>query len=153
MEIELSFGAWVRRRRRALDLLQKELAARVGCSVTALQKIERDERRPSRQLAERLAESLGVPADQRTRFLQVARGERMAERLNPASEVVAPPAETQRSPEPARRELMSPAVPLIGREAELANLALLLRDPDCRLLTLTGPGGIGKTRLALAAAQ
>jgi predicted ATPase/DNA-binding XRE family transcriptional regulator len=153
LEAEASFGAWVRRRRKALDLLQKELAARAGCSVTALQKIERDERRPSRHLAERLAESLGVPADQRATFLQVARGERMAERLNPASEVVAPRAETQRSPEPARRELMPPAAPLIGREAELANLALLLRDPDCRLLTLTGPGGIGKTRLALAAAQ
>ena len=68
MEFELSFGSWVRRRRKALDLLQKELASRVGCSVTALQKIESDERRPSRQLAERLAESLDVPADQRPSF-------------------------------------------------------------------------------------
>jgi predicted ATPase/transcriptional regulator with XRE-family HTH domain len=153
METEPSFGAWVRRRRRSLDLLQKELASRVGCSVTALQKIERDERRPSRQLAERLAEALDVPANQRATFLQVARGERMTERLTLLPEVVAPPAAAQRSPEPAHRELVLPATPLIGREAELANLALLLSDPQCRLLTLTGPGGIGKTRLALAAAQ
>ena len=91
MEIELSFGAWVRRRRKALDLLQKELAVRVGCSVTALQKIERDERRPSRQLAERLADCLDVPADQRPSFLQVARGERMTERLAALPQVAAPP--------------------------------------------------------------
>ena len=44
METELSFGSWVRRRRKALDLLQKDLADQVGCSVSALQKIERDER-------------------------------------------------------------------------------------------------------------
>jgi predicted ATPase len=41
---------------------------------------------------------------------------------------------------------------MIGRDAELATLARLLRDPQCRLLTLVGPGGIGKTRLALEVA-
>jgi predicted ATPase len=40
----------------------------------------------------------------------------------------------------------------IGRSAELAAIARLLADPACRLLTLHGPGGIGKTRLALAVA-
>ena len=43
--------------------------------------------------------------------------------------------------------------PFIGREAELRELKGLLNDPDCRLLTLTGPGGIGKTRLALELAE
>jgi predicted ATPase/DNA-binding XRE family transcriptional regulator len=151
LETEPSFGAWVRRRRKALDLLQKELASRIGCSVTALQKIERGERRPSRGLAERLAESLAVPVDQRATFLQVARGERMAERLA-VPPTVAAPAEAERQPPAARHELALPASALVGREAELAELALILRDPHCRLLTLTGPGGIGKTRLALAAA-
>ena len=42
--------------------------------------------------------------------------------------------------------------PFVGREADLAELAELLANPDCRLVTLTGPGGIGKTRLALQAA-
>jgi predicted ATPase/DNA-binding SARP family transcriptional activator len=43
-------------------------------------------------------------------------------------------------------------LPLIGRKAELAEVVRLLRTPACRLLTLVGPGGIGKTHLALEAA-
>jgi DNA-binding SARP family transcriptional activator/predicted ATPase len=45
--------------------------------------------------------------------------------------------------------LPAPLTPFIGREAELAELGERLRDPGCRLVTLVGPGGIGKTRLAL----
>src|SRR5262249_60955688 len=48
--------------------------------------------------------------------------------------------------------LPSQSTALIGRSAELAAIARLLADPGCRLLTLLGPGGIGKTRLALAVA-
>jgi predicted ATPase/DNA-binding CsgD family transcriptional regulator len=43
--------------------------------------------------------------------------------------------------------------PFVGRRDELAEIARLLADPACRLLTLTGPGGIGKTRLALEAVR
>jgi predicted ATPase len=56
--------------------------------------------------------------------------------------------------DPASRlaSLPSPPTPLIGRKQELAEIADLLENPACRLLTLVGPGGIGKTRLALQAA-
>jgi predicted ATPase len=52
-----------------------------------------------------------------------------------------------------RRNLPPDPTPFVGRAAELADIAAALADPDCRLLTLTGPGGSGKTRLALEAAR
>ena len=54
---------------------------------------------------------------------------------------------------PQPRSLPLSPTPFVGREEELAEITALLRDPDCRLLTLVGPGGIGKTRLALQAAE
>jgi len=76
-----SFGYWIRRQRKALDLTQQVLAERVGCSLAAIKKIEGDERRPSRQIAERLADVLSVPANQREMFLEVARGLRLVDQL------------------------------------------------------------------------
>lgn len=51
------------------------------------------------------------------------------------------------------RAFPAPLTPFVGREHELADLERLLADPQCRLVTLVGPGGIGKTRLALHAAS
>lgn len=143
---DVSFGAWVQQRRKALNLTQDELARRAGCSLSAIRKIESDERRPSRQVAELLAEHLRLPPDQRELFSRVARAELRVDRLPlPApdsSEGAAPPL-----------RIPAPPTPLVGREPELAALTRLLDDPQCRLLTLAGPGGIGKTRLAIEAAS
>jgi transcriptional regulator with XRE-family HTH domain len=81
METTASFGYWIRRQRKALDLTQQVLAERVGCSLAAVKQIESDERRPSRQIAERLADSLSIPADQREIFVECARGLRTVDQL------------------------------------------------------------------------
>jgi predicted ATPase/transcriptional regulator with XRE-family HTH domain len=135
-----------------LDLTQKELAQRAGCSVVALQKIERDERRPSRQLAERLADFLEVPPDQRALLLKVARREQMVEALPSIPRPATPPLKESNTTHPSSQFPIPPTL-LVGRESELSDIARLLHDPQCRLLTLSGSGGIGKTRLALETAN
>src|SRR5437763_17090372 len=75
MDLDTSFGRWLRARRRALDLTQDDLARRVGCAVVTIQKIEADERRPSRQLAARLADGLQIEADDRAAIIMLARAE------------------------------------------------------------------------------
>ncbi|RIK35939.1 MAG: hypothetical protein DCC55_28815 [Chloroflexi bacterium] len=142
-----SFGEWLRRRRRALDMTQDELAERVGLSISAIRKIESDERRPSREVAHLLAEVLEIPADAHAQFVKVARAELRTERLGE----VQPPAPS--APPPSRTSrLLAPLTPMVGRQVELAEVQQLLRNPECRLLTLVGLGGVGKTRLALEAA-
>src|SRR5215207_493089 len=86
MESTASFGYWIRQQRKALDLTQQALAERVGCSLATIKKIEQDERRPSRQIAERLADVLGIPVGQRDLFLKVARGMQSVDRLSLAHE-------------------------------------------------------------------
>src|SRR5260221_6294864 len=81
MEPINSFGYWLRRRRKALDLTQDALARKAGCALGTLKKIETDERRPSRQLAERLADCLAVPAAERAAFVQAARAELATDQL------------------------------------------------------------------------
>jgi predicted ATPase/transcriptional regulator with XRE-family HTH domain len=151
MERHDTFGEWLRQRRRTFDLTQADLAERVGFSVSGLRKIESDERRPSRQMAELLAQHLQIPSDERPVFVKVARGVERVERLGSPGPMPVAARFRSAAPRPASN-VPIPPTPLIGREHELAALARLLRDPQCRLVTLAGVGGIGKTRLAIAAA-
>lgn len=74
-----------------------------------------------------------------------------------------PPLRTERTqaqpkPQPERRppiphNLVPQLTPFIGRQEELAQLNSMLKDPDTRLITIVGPGGMGKTRLAIACAE
>src|SRR5438067_13845456 len=79
MNTNTSFGSWLRQRRKALDLTQNDLAYQIGCAVATIQKIEKDIRRPSKQITERLADALAISLDERAAFVTFAR--RMAEPL------------------------------------------------------------------------
>jgi predicted ATPase/transcriptional regulator with XRE-family HTH domain len=145
--MEYSFGTWIKRRRKALDLTQQQLAQQIGCSPSLIFKIESDERRPSRQMAELLAEKLDIPSEQRTLFLKTARQEKSTASLD----MIPPlsPLEPDSAPEQPHGNLPVSPTPLVGREHELNVVTKQLLEPACRLLTLTGPGGIGKTRLSI----
>lgn len=161
MKTEITFGEWLKNRRRALDLTQKELAQEVGYSVGTIRKIESNERRPSKQMASLLAEPLGIAQEQQDAFIAFARTERYSadatslpldfgvnfSGLAPQAHV---PIATQQMV--AAYNLPSQTTPFIGRESELAALDELLGDPAVRLITIVGPGGIGKTRLAIESA-
>ena len=145
------FGAWLKARRKALDLRQEDLAFQVGCSFKTIEKIESGERRPSRQVAELLAAELGVPADEREAFVRYAR---LAGQYGRTTAEPAPSPDTS----PWRAFLYGftnlPALPvaLIGREKDLEAVCGLLRREGVRLVTLVGAPGIGKTSLAVEAA-
>ncbi len=151
MDSPSTFGEWLRQRRTELHLTREQFATRVGCSVSALRKIEDGERRPSGQIAELIANCLNIPPSERATFVNVARGESSVERLASPSKPFASPYGSSASP-PPRSTLPVVPTPLIGRQRDVAELDQLLRDPDCRLMTLVGPGGIGKTRLAVETA-
>ncbi|NPV75635.1 MAG: helix-turn-helix domain-containing protein [Anaerolineae bacterium] len=145
-ETPASFGEWIKSRRKALDLTQEELSVRAGCSVFALRKIESGERRPSKQLAALLADALQISDDDKPTFIRVARGDLALGRLRtsqPDSRLASFPIKL------ASHHLPLPSSPLLGRDPELASMERIFNDPQCRLLTLTGVGGIGKTRLAI----
>jgi predicted ATPase/DNA-binding XRE family transcriptional regulator len=137
MRDSLAFGLQLKQQRRAQDLTQAMLARQVGCAEITIQKIEAGTLRPSRQIAERLAEMLSLAAEERIRFIALARGEASAAPL-PSSRL---------------RPLPIPPTPLIGRHQETAAVCATLLRNDVRLLTLIGAPGVGKTRLALAVAR
>ena len=149
MDTDLSFGQWLKRRRRGAGLTQEELAERVGYAVATIRKIERDELRPAHQMAERLAEELDIGPADRPAFIRFARDEGADPAPLPTQTAQFAP----QPPSPPAHNLPRPLTSLVGREAEIATVQQLLQRDDVYLVTLVGPGGTGKTRLALAVAQ
>jgi predicted ATPase/DNA-binding CsgD family transcriptional regulator/DNA-binding XRE family transcriptional regulator len=155
---EVSFGALLRRYRLAMGLTQRELAERAGVSLRGLNALELGHRKSAHQRTiALLANTLILAPEDRAVFEAAGRLQR---RAGGRSLVLLPPTTTPalnvvpQIPPPYARPHNLPfqSTPLLGRERELAEVTALLRQRERRLLTLTGPGGIGKTRLAIEAA-
>ncbi len=71
---QLSFGQWLSWRRKSLGMTQKQLADHVNCATITIRKLEAEQRRPSIQVAERLAKTFNVPHEEKEAFFQYARG-------------------------------------------------------------------------------
>ena len=127
-------GRLLRRHREQARLTQEELADRAGVSARTISDIERGVRaRAYADTAARLSVALGLTETDRAAFLNAARGpNRMAGHRGSS--------------------VPRPITPLIGREREVSQLVTALDAEERRLVTITGLGGVGKTRLAFAVA-
>jgi hypothetical protein len=109
-----------------------------------------ERRSPYPQTVRALADALGLSPIERAELLQAHLAHKQAAVVSvplhnpPAGVLAAPP------PEP---QLPVYFTPFIGREQKQANLLQLLANASCRLVTLLGPGGVGKTRLAVEVAS
>lgn len=132
-----TFGRLLRHERTLAALSQEELAERAGLSARGVSDLERGiHRTPRLETVRMLADALALKDDRRRALIAAARAdEPRAVATRPDSTL--PVAPTR----------------LIGREAEITGLVDLLLQDRARLVTLTGPGGSGKTRLALAVAM
>jgi predicted ATPase/transcriptional regulator with XRE-family HTH domain len=133
------FGDACRDLRLAAGLTQEALAERAGISARSIRALEHGRSMPYKDTVRRLVVALGLGKAEAARLIAAATP-------TPRRRL---PAGTASS---SLQLLPSTPTPLVGRSAELASLAALLRRDDVRLVTLTGPGGVGKTRLALALA-
>jgi predicted ATPase/transcriptional regulator with XRE-family HTH domain len=136
------FGEQLRRSRARAGLSQEVLAARTELTAWAIAALERGRRqRPYPDTVRRLADVLALSPEERDAF-GVAAWHRPTSAAEPPA--TQPPGHLSHLPVPLTN--------LIGRDGELAGITALLAG-GTRLVTLTGPGGIGKTRLALAVAD
>ena len=133
-----TFGAQLKALREAAGFTQEELATIAGLSVHAVSALERGERRrPHVETVRALSAALDLTGATRETFQGSARA----------------PARTTAVDELLGGSLPWPLTPLVGRDAEMRTLRQWVADPASRLVTLIGPGGVGKTRLGLELAR
>src|SRR5262249_12557927 len=137
-----NFAELLRRYRRRRSLTQEELAERAGISPAAISLLERGLTQvPQKATVQMLSAALALAPEEATTFVEAARRPRPLENGDARA--------AHMIPRTARVEdLPIPLTPLIGRERDEATLLDLLGGAKTRLLTLIGPAGVGKTRLA-----
>lgn len=146
MAEQSALGIALKRYRVAAGLSQERLAEQAQISIRAISDLERGlHRTPHADTLDRLAHALALSADQRAALLAAAHPEvDAAPGISTASATM---------PIAIPSPLPLPPTPLIGRNLERQRALAWLHDGSERLLTLTGPGGVGKTRLVLAIAH
>src|SRR5262245_5648040 len=133
-----SFGAQLKALRETAGFTQEELATIAGLSAHAISALERGERRrPHVETVRALSAALDLSGADRTALMASARSPALTAAVDELGSVALPV------------ELTT----LVGRETDVQALRLWLADPAARLITLIGPGGVGKTRLALGVAR
>jgi transcriptional regulator with XRE-family HTH domain len=138
------FGGQLRRHREAAGLSQEELAERAGVTANAISALERGERqRPYPQTVRALADALNLSDADRSALIAAIPRRARSQGADPAM-AAAPLVDLLPPPEPT---------PLLGRNEELKVVREQVLSPEVRVLTLIGPGGVGKTRLATATAR
>jgi predicted ATPase/DNA-binding CsgD family transcriptional regulator/DNA-binding XRE family transcriptional regulator len=136
------FGSVLREVRIAAGLTQEDLAERTGLSVRGISDLERGARsHPHFETVRLLADALELTLPERTALVAAAR----PPLIEPPTDAAHPIAVISSLPTPPTR--------LVGRDQEVALALSLFDHGDLRLLTLTGPGGVGKTRLAIEIAS
>ena len=148
----ISFGEWAQKRREFLGLTRVKLANLVGCSPITIKKIERDERRPSVQIAELLAEHLQLPPTHTNDFLRKARGEFIDSFISTSFTFDTTKSTSPQKPDRfkvlSRLEIL-PDQKLFGIETnKKALIDVLVDEKRPWLLSIEGIGGQGKTTLA-----
>ena len=148
----VSFGEWLQKQRNQLGLTRKALAQHVGCSPVTIKKIERDERRPSVQIAQLLAQHLQIPEIEQDTFVRRARGEYVPHLNVPTRTAVTPLPQFL----PEEKPPDSAPIPFVAREQELGTLQAALdsaRAGQGQTLFVIGGAGRGKSMLVQAFAR